>query len=427
MVRFTNISALAFAIGLLPSLVSGECKDPITTGASITAGAWNMNGVNQTWIPARLDSNNVNTQNPSWTIPDETWAYAMGEMGDRGSNYMSHYTCAKLTFCNPESTPEDTEVEAGGRKLVDEFSQQDVWKLASKEAFDACDFTDAELIGTTSATSCVEVEKDDLSMEGEKSYYASKENCEAGQKVAVMVSDYSGIASQCAAIAAHVPASERLRGCDCDFSKKPFSASYPTICAAAFQEACMAIMMPGDCCDTSTCTSALEVFDTAAGQEYEIQRREGCNDDIPGNCYNMDGVATDMSADGSTDCCGQTCSKCGSELASGAVFEMCTSNSPGDMTATCGRLSRYSRQDFVCDFSKCPEDSHWGTKNEALYKYMGVENPNTVVDVAEPTEMDTDKDTDKDMDTDAMKDSESGTTALSLSFAVLVGVVATLF
>ena len=73
MVRFTNISALAFAIGLLPSLVSGECKDPITTGASITAGAWNMNGVNQTWIPARLDSNNVNTQNPSWTIPDETW------------------------------------------------------------------------------------------------------------------------------------------------------------------------------------------------------------------------------------------------------------------------------------------------------------------------------------------------------------------
>jgi len=417
MVRFTNISALAFAIGLLPSLVSGECKDPMMSGASITAGAWNMNGVNKTWIPPRLDSNNVNTQNPSWTIPDGTWAYAMGEMGQRGPNYVSQYTCSKLTFCNPESTAGDT----GKRKLVDEFSQQDVWQL-SKEAFDACDFTDAVLIGTTSATSCVEVEKDDLSPEGEISYYASKENCEAGQKVAVMVSDYEGISYNCAAIAAHVPASTRLRECDCDFSKKPFSASYPTICAQAFQEACMAIMLPGDCCDTGTCMSALEVFDTNAGQEYEIERREGCNDDIPGNCYNMNGVASDMSMDGSTDCCGQTCSKCGSELASGAVFEMCTANTPGNMTATCGRLSRYSQVDFVCDFKNCPEDSHWGTKNEALYKYMGVDKP-VVLDVAEPAE----KDTVKDMDTDAMKDSESGTTVLSLSFAVLVGVVATLF
>jgi hypothetical protein len=420
MVRFTNISALAFAIGLLPSLVSGECKDPITSGASITAGAWNMNGVNKTWLPARLDSNNVNTANPSWDIPDGTWAYAMGEKGSRGANYAPHYTCAKLTFCNPESS---TEVEAGGRKLLDEFSQQDVWMLASKEAFDACDFTDAELIGTTSATSCVEVEKDDLSTVGEIFYYASKENCEAGQKVAAMVQDYEEISSQCAAIALHVPASGRLRECDCDFSKKPFSANYPTLCAQAFQEACTAIMMPGGCCETGTCMSALEVFDTNAGQEYEIARREGCNDDIPGNCYNMDGVASDMSQDGSTDCCGQTCSKCGSELASGAVFEMCTANTPGNMTATCGRLSRYSQVDYICDFKNCPEDSYWGTKNDALFKYMGVEKPSAVVDVAEPAE----KDADKDMDTDAMKDSESGTTVLSLSFAVLVGVVATLF
>ena len=72
MVRFNTISALAFTASLLPSMVSAECKDP-STGASITEGAWNMNGANATWIPARLDESNINTQNPSWTVPDETW------------------------------------------------------------------------------------------------------------------------------------------------------------------------------------------------------------------------------------------------------------------------------------------------------------------------------------------------------------------
>jgi len=382
MVRFNTISALALT-SLLPSMVSGECKDP-STGASITEGAWNMNGVNSTWIPARLDENNINTQNPSWTIPDETWSYPHGEMGERGPNYMSQYSCSKLQFCNPEGgAPGDLSNAAGGRRLIDEFSQQDVWKLASKEAFDACDFTDAELIGTTSATSCVEVEKDDLTMESEKSYYASKENCEAGQKLAVMVSDWESTATQCAAIALHTPASSRIRGCDCDFNKKPFSARYANLCAKAYQEACMNVMMPGDCCDTDTCMSKLETFDTPEGTEHELARREECSDEIPGNCYNMNGIASDMSMDGSTECCTQTCSSCGSELASGAVFEICSSNVPGNMTATCGRLSRYSLENFICDFSKCPQDSHWGGTGDAVWKYMDLSKP---IDISEAGE-----------------------------------------
>jgi len=135
-------------------------------------------------------------------------------------------------------------------------------------------------------------------------------------------------------------------------------------------------MMPADseCCDTETCLSKMEIFDTPQGKQHELQRRAECNDDIPGNCYNIDGTASDISADGSTDCCTQTCSTCGSELSSGAVWEVCTSNVPGTMTASCGRLSRYDQEDFVCDFTKCPEDSYWGMGNEHIYKYMGIES-----------------------------------------------------
>eukprot|EP00536_Pseudo-nitzschia_multiseries_P011428 jgi/Psemu1/308179/fgenesh1_kg.386_\ len=108
-------------------------------------------------------------------------------------------------------------------------------------------------------------------------------------------------------------------------------------------------MMPDDeCCEAGTCMSKLEVFDTLEGQEHELTRRESCDDAIPGNCYNMNGFATDVSQNGSTDCCSQTCSSCGSETASGASFEICTSNDPDTMTATCGRLSRYAQEDFVC-------------------------------------------------------------------------------
>jgi len=372
MVRFFNtISALALS-SLLPSMVSGECKDP-ALGISITQGTWSETGVNATWIPGRLDGNNINTQNPSWTIPEGTWTYPHGQMGDYGPNYRTLYTCSKLTFCNPEGVP-DAEADASGRQLLDQFSEQDIWEIPTKEEFDACDFTNAALIGTTSATSCVEIEKDDLTPEGELFYYASKENCEAGQKIAAAVTDYENIVAQCGAIAMHIPGTDRIRTCDCDFQKKPFSERYHGLCALAYQEACYSVMQPGDCCEEGTCLSKLETFDNQMGIDHELSRRETCDDNIPGMCYNMDAVATDMSGNGSTDCCSQTCSTCGSETASGATFEICTSNTPGNMTATCGRLSRYALDDFVCDFSKCAEDSHWGTGGDAVWMYMGLQS-----------------------------------------------------
>ena len=301
-------------------------------------------------------------------------------MGRRGPNIRTQYTCSKLRFCNPEGEADE---EAGGRRRVEEesgrsvdkFSQQDVWKLTGKEAFDACDFTDAELMGTTNATSCVEVEKDDLTSEGELSYYASRENCAAGQKIAVRISDWEATRDSCMGIALHIPASSRIRECDCDFANIPFSPAYPKLCAAAYRIGCKNVEMPGDCCATGTCMSKMEVFETPEGREYELQRRLECDDEIPGNCYNINGVASDMSMNGSTDCCSQTCSSCGSELSPGAVFEMCTTNFPNNMTAACGRLSRYSLVDHICDFSECPEKTHWSGDGDAVWKYMGLPKP----------------------------------------------------
>lgn len=267
---------------------------------------------------------------------------------------------------------------AANRHLMylDQDSEQPIYKMASKEAFNNCDFTDATLIGTTGTDQCVEVAVDDLALEGDKAYYASTEEaCQAGQKLAVSVTDYESTASQCADIALHVPGSSRIRSCDCGFTKTPFSARYAALCALAYQDACYSVSMPDDaeCCDTDTCYSKMELFENEMGREHELNRREECGDDtIPGNCYNADGTASDLSQDGSTDCCSQTCSSCGSELATGAVWEPCTSNDPTTMTATCGRLSRYAQEDFICDFSKCSTGSHWGTGNTPIYLYMGI-------------------------------------------------------
>ena len=230
-------------------------------------------------------------------------------MGDYGPRYMTQYTCSKLQFCNPKGGSGDVDVDtnastAGGRDrdrgrsrdrhrsrqlVVDEFSEQEVMQMASKQAFDECDYTEALSMGTTNATNaCVIISpKDDLTAEGEMEYYASavKDHCLAGQKIAVTVGDHESQASSCGSIAMHIPASDRLRNCDCNFDKKPFSARYSSLCAVGYQEECFALMADeeDDCCESDTCFSKMELFDTDEGKEYELNRRTDCNDDIPGN------------------------------------------------------------------------------------------------------------------------------------------------
>lgn len=405
-------------------VANAECMDAESSGASITEGAWNVMGVNGTMDPPVLDDNNINTQDSTWTIPDGIWTYPHGEMGDYGARYMTQYTCSELQFCNPKAGSGDTnESTTSGRKrrnLLDEFSEQEIVQMASKQAFDDCDYTNSISMGTTNATnSCVIVSpKDDLTAEGEMDYYASsvKENCLAGQKIAVTVGDYESSASSCGSIAMHTPASSRLRNCDCNFEKTPFSSRYPSVCAYGYQEECFSIMADEDdeCCDSETCFSNMELFDTDEGKEFELNRRSECNDDIPGNCYNMDGVANDLSADGSTDCCSQTCSTCGSELASGAVWETCTSNTPSEMKATCGRLSRYAQTEHICDFTKCPVESVWGTSNDAIYEYMGTEKLSDTIDTDTASNTETSPETNSVVD-----ESSSATTTTTTSTSII--------
>merc|ERR1712238_265686 len=140
---------------------------------------------NGTMDPPVLDENNINTQDSTWTIPDGIWSYPHGEMGDYGPRYMTQYTCSKL-----------------------QFGEQEVMQMASKQAFDECDYTEALSMGTTSATNaCVIISpKDDLTAEGEMEYYASavKDHCLAGQKIAVTVGDHDSQASSCGSIARHI-------------------------------------------------------------------------------------------------------------------------------------------------------------------------------------------------------------------------------
>ena len=386
--RCYNFFAIALLANLLVLPLAGAaapCKDP-NENYTISEGAWNMLGVNETYDPVRLDANNINTQDPTWTIPDGTWSYPQGEKALRGNNFLRMFTCGILTFCNPEEPincagnegidPIAGAQRDGNQSVVGACSQQEVWKMKNQEAFDTCNFKDAISIGTTNSSHCVTIPFDHTSFIDQKNYYASKEHCELGQKVATTVVDWEETADQCAAVAFHLPGGMDIRNCNCDFSKVPFPMDYPPLCGHAFQEACNSVLQPGpECCEAGTCKSKLETFDNDMGIEYELARREACDDSVPGNCYNANGVASDRSGDGSTDCCTQTCSTCGSELGEGAIWFPCTSFLGKNMTANCGQLSRYSLQDFVCDFKKCPNTSHWGSENDAIYEYMGLPKP----------------------------------------------------
>lgn len=96
----------------------------------------------------------------------------------------------------------------------------------------------------------------------------------------------------------------------------------------------------------------------------------------------MDGVSTDVNRQGSIECCTQTCTTCSSELFPGVEWNPCTSNDPDALNATCGALSRYDQYDgyppITCDFSKCPEGTHWHVDGEALQTYMGIEQSGAV-------------------------------------------------
>eukprot|EP00547_Thalassionema_nitzschioides_P003455 CAMPEP_0194203566 /NCGR_PEP_ID=MMETSP0156-20130528/3297_1 /TAXON_ID=33649 /ORGANISM="Thalassionema nitzschioides, Strain L26-B" /LENGTH=638 /DNA_ID=CAMNT_0038929339 /DNA_START=510 /DNA_END=2426 /DNA_ORIENTATION=+ len=313
-------------------------------------------------------------------LPNSTWAagldYPMGQFEQCDAEdrfcrapcnaapgcqqFFSTHTCAILTFCNAEG----------------DNQPQNIWQLPSQDALDNCDFDDAILVGSTSASSIErnrmlthqakqrELQGDQLcfgypfEVDHELStyFFASQENCEQNQKIAVVVADYDQTADQCYAIG---ETTSRLNNCDCRLEEKPSTLGEP--CRSEFSDRCFEIMQPNrpddGCCERGDCISTLKDFEHPDGRAKELERRETCDDSTPGLCYNEDGLGTDTNRLGSTNCCTKTCTECGTELGAHALWKPCTALN--GTVGNCGFLSRYDSAPFQCDFSLCDDGDEW--------------------------------------------------------------------
>ena len=146
-------------------------------------------------------------------------------------------------------------------------------------------------------------------------FFASKEGCEQGQKLAVEVSDFDMTADSCITIGLTTP---RIRNCDCNLqvcknqwpyyfasimdtslSNSTYSIKIkPTStlgepCRTAFSDSCNnSLLIEGDCCKQGNCLSIYESYDHPEGKAKEDERQSNCNDLMPGLCYNEDGAGT---------------------------------------------------------------------------------------------------------------------------------------
>lgn len=269
-------------------------------------------------------------------------------------NLFRRCSCSILKFCPPEGAT----------------APQIVWELPNFEAIEKCDFTNALSLGTMGtdpATGCFEyVFEEDHELT--EYYFASKEGCAEGQKIAVKIQDFALTADQCEVIGLTTP---RIRNCDCTLQKTPSALGEP--CRTAFVNSCLSVVLEGECCGTGTCLSKLEDFSHAEGKAKELNRRLQCDDSMPGLCYNEDGKGTDTNGQGSKNCCTHTCSVCGTELSPFASWKPCTSLDGEGKTGKCGFLSRYDSEPYECDFSLCGSSDYWNPAAKPFRLAVGLE------------------------------------------------------
>lgn len=264
--------------------------------------------------------------------------------------YLSTHTCSVLLFCPPEGM---TDLQA-------------VYQLPDFAAVDSCDFSNADELGIMNGPG---TEGDDgcwaytfeLDHELTKYFFASKEGCEQGQRLAVEVNDFDMTADSCITIGLTTP---RIRNCDCNLQIKPSTLGEP--CRTAFSDSCNdSLLIEGDCCEQGNCLSIYESYDHPEGKAKEDERQSNCDDSMPGLCYNEDGAGTDTNMMGSANCCTQVCTGCGIIDSATAQWKECTSLDAEAGTASCGFLSRYAQEAHQCDYSLCKEGDHWHMDGDA--------------------------------------------------------------
>jgi hypothetical protein len=155
-------------------------------------------------------------------------------------NVLAHHTCAILRFAYAAD------------------SGSTVYKMKNNDTFQACDFTDAELIA----------EDADALPNGEKyteypfeqsaidqiHYFASQSGCTEGQKVAVLINaDYADTYDACYGMGTET---SRIQHCDCDHQLK--SGSLTEVCGTGFIDGCMSEMPSAEdqlsCCPGNDAT-----------------------------------------------------------------------------------------------------------------------------------------------------------------------------
>ena len=283
--------------------------------------------------------------------------------------YSSH-TCSILQFCPPDGMN----------------TSETVYELPNQDALNSCDFSEAKAVGvmngpgTEEANGCYEhVFEEDHELT--EYFFSSQEGCTQGQKLAVKIADFSMTADQCAQIGHTTP---RIRSCDCRLQEKESTLGEP--CRSAFSDSCQAAVIETDeCCAAGTCLSIFEDYTHPEGKTKEDDRQAACDDDMPGLCYNEDGAGTDTNKEGSTNCCSNTCVGCGIQDNPLAQWKECTALNASDSSASCGFLSRYDRDPFLCDFKKCAEDDHWHPSGEAYKKAFGISTSDGSSSTTDPT------------------------------------------
>ena len=268
--------------------------------------------------------------------------------------YYATHTCSILRFC----------------PAADDDSPQIVYELPDVEAIGSCDFTSAKVLGEmnglqSDSEGCYQYAFEE-DHELTEYFFASKEGCYQGQRLAVKVEDFTMTADQCKKIGLTTP---RIRNCDCRLQKKPSTLGEP--CRTAFSDSCQEVVLEGDCCESSTCLSKFEDYNHPEGKAKEDERASSCSDEVPGLCYNEDGLGTDTNRAGSTNCCTMTCSQCGIKANPLAQWKPCTGLNADEQGVSCGFLSRYDPEPFQCDFSLCAVGDHWHPDGNAFKVAFG--------------------------------------------------------
>jgi len=309
------------------------------------------------------------TSNSKRKIANSTWAPGIA-YADGSIKYCTGQFCSET--CKTDGCPDIISGHTCSlvRFCYEADSGSDVWLMPNEMAMSQCNFSEATQICTPddgSDDDCCnhKVEADD---ELKVYLFASKEGCVAGQKAAVQIDEFDDVGDACFGMGL---TSSRIQGCTCNFEDREMSTlSEP--CHSQFIAGCEYhspdLSADNSCCDTKSCIGKHKDYSNPIGKAKEDDRKQLCNNDIPGRCLN--------SVDSIEDCCNTQCTNCGTDKNAFLEWATCTSGNSTSNSGSCGyggHGGRYSV--YECDFTKCTEGQTWHTGGNLYKNWISTVDP----------------------------------------------------